>query len=887
MKHNRNPLAKAIGYALGAGMVASLALTASPVAAQDSGEEATDLDRVMVTGSRISRADIEGALPVHVIDRESIDFSGKTSVADLLRESTFNSFGSFRPQSGSSGQSFAGMDMRGLGEGRTLILVDGRRAPMAPNYGNAQDLNAIPIAAVERIEILSDGASAVYGSDAIGGVINIITRKDFTGVEFMYGQGYPKEEGGDTREASALFGIAGDRGQMMIGTSVNDRDIVFQRDRPWSAGGASQYANNFLYPHGVFLDHPTNGPGVPGDGCTGPGFFVNPENGQCLYDFTSDAADEAEIKNRSLFVRASYEINNDWSTYMNASVSRVRSFGRYAPVPSSPWPGVFPQLPAGTPNHPATPPSEGGLNPDWDTYQDWAGQDLAFIHRFAALGPRDSHIDNNVYDVDVGVDGHYANWDVNAGFRHSEYRYYEHGENYVVGNLAQIHINSGAYNIYDPYATPDDISNAMITTTARRGHFTQRELYASASTNFGDLHGGPIGFAVGLEYRDEIHADLYDSMSEGGEVVGSAGASSSGDRDVTAAFFEFLFPILDNFEVGIAGRYDDYSDYGSDFSPKVSLRYQPLDELTLRASYGEGFAAPSLDVLTQNPAFSAASIVHPATAEWQGIPQDRWDRAIQVTTYSMGNSELESETSEQFSFGVAYAPSGWISGSLDYYNIKIQDSLSFNSVGTIAACLEGRSSNCPPGLSIFDPSLPYPDPSLGLGIAYGPDGEIRWAQTGYANRGTIKTDGLDLNVQTSFDFGDAGRLTNELQVGYVLTYKVNDSGNIAGEWDQPEIRAQLNNRWSIGDFALGWNIKYIDSQKDSPSSRDVGTPSWTTHDLQVNWYAPWNARLAVGVDNVGNKMPPIDQAHPSQRGFSYGMYNGYGRIPYFRYTQSF
>src|SRR5699024_7452678 len=128
----------------------------------------------------------------------------------------------------------------------------------------------------------------------------------------------------------------------------------------------------------------------------------------------------------------------------------------------------------------------------------------------------------------------------------------------------------------------------------------------------------------------------------------------------TAGFFELLFPVLDSFEIGLAGRYDDYSDYGSNFSPKVSLRFQPLDELTLRASYGEGFAAPSLDILTMSPAFDAAGIAHPPTAEWQGIPEEDWEDQIQVTTYRIGNSELESETSEQFSFGVAYAPTDWI-----------------------------------------------------------------------------------------------------------------------------------------------------------------------------------------------------------------------------------
>lgn len=881
MKHNRNPLAKAISYALGAGMIASLAMTASPVAAQADGEEDADLDRIQVTGSRISRADIEGALPVTVIDREDIDFSGKTSVADLLQDTTFNSFGSFRPQSGSSAQSWAGLNLRGLGSGRTLILIDGKRAPLGPQIGGAQDLNVIPIAAVERVEILTDGASAIYGSDAIGGVVNIITRKDFSGAEFMYGQGRPKEEGGDTREASAVMGIAGDRGQIMVGAGLTDRDIIFARDREWSSNSFSAYSNNFINSlGGDFYVNPVHGIAVPADGCTGPGFVVS--EGQCLYEHSLVDAHEAELKNRSLFARGTYEINSDWSTYLNASVTRATSFGRYAPAPTSPWPGTFPHLAAGSPNHPATPPSEGGLNPFWEDYQDKAGQDLWFIHRFAALGTRDGNTDNNAYDLTAGVQGHYEGWDLDFGYRHSQSKFYDVGLNYPVGGLAQGFIDSGVYNIYDPFSVDEDIANSMIATILRSSEFSTRELFASASTSFGELQGGPIGFAVGVEYRDEIYADIYDSLSEGGQIVGSAGNSAAGDRDVTAGFFELLFPVLDNFEIGLAGRYDDYSDYGSDFSPKVSLRFQPLDELTLRASWGEGFAAPTLDILTQKPAFSAESIAHEPTAEFLGTPGE----SVQVSTYSISNPDLESETSKQFSIGAAYAPTDWINGSIDYYNIELTDSISSISLSTIVRCLEGRTENCPPGLSEYPAGSPFqPTPEFGLGAAFGPNGEIRWAQTGFANLGTLKSDGLDVNIRTNFDFGEAGRLNNELQLGRVLSYKVDSGANVIGELGLPKFRLHLNNRWSVGDFAFAWNIRVIDKQNEKAQDEDENTPSWVTHNVQANWYAPWNARISVGVDNVGNKMPPIDQG--LLRGFNDELYNGYGRIPYLRYTQSF
>ena len=242
---NFNQLSGAIRFALLAGAASTFA--AVPAFAQETEESAATLDTIEVTGSRIKRADVEGALPITVINRAQIDASGEISVADYLRATTFNSFGSIRPQSGSSAQATAGIGLRGLGEGRTLVLIDGRRAPVAAATGTFQDINAIPLAAVERIEILSDGASAIYGSDAIGGVVNIITRKDFNGAEFSYGRGMPSRAGGDTENASIIFGASSDRGRVLAGISMNDRDIVFQRDREWSNGGASSFSNELYF----------------------------------------------------------------------------------------------------------------------------------------------------------------------------------------------------------------------------------------------------------------------------------------------------------------------------------------------------------------------------------------------------------------------------------------------------------------------------------------------------------------------------------------------------------------------------------------------------------------------------------------------------------------
>jgi iron complex outermembrane recepter protein len=880
-----NQLRLAVRAALAAGALAT-AVAAPSAFAQ---EAAADLDRVQVTGSRIKRTDIEGALPVTVIDRETIELSGFTSVADILRNTPFNSQGSFRPQSGSSAQSWAGLSLRGLGEGRTLILVDGRRAPVAPNVGGAQDLNAIPLAAVERIEILTDGASAVYGSDAIGGVVNIITRKDFSGVELMYGFGDPAPKGGDTEEGSVIMGISGEKGRLMAGASYNNRDIVFQRDRAWSSGGASVFSNNFApandspgslygFAPGAFLAHPTFGSIVPGDGCTGPGFSSS--DIRCFYDFTALAADEASIKNESLFARGSYDINMDWSLYMGAGVSRVTSFGRYAPVPSSPWPGGQPFIPVGSPNHPANPNGfNAGNTADYDPTRP------VFVrHRFAALGPRDSNTDANVYDLNVGAEGRYAGFDIDFGLRSTESQFNDLGRNYVVGPIAQSFIESGRYNIYDPFSVDAATANSMIATISRSANYRLREGYANAATDLFEMTHGTVQIAFGGEYRDEQYEDLYDSLSEGGQIVGSAGNSAGGGRYATAFFVEALFPLLPDLDVTLAARYDDYSDYGSDTSPKISFRWQPLAELTFRGSYGEGFAAPSLDILTAQPTFSANGVIDPQTNAAFGVAPGT---STQVTNWVISNPNLDSENSEQFSLGVAYEPFDWLSGSLDWYSIEIDGRIAAVGPQQLVNCDLGTTQNCPPGLSVLPANVTPPQLGLGLGVARDPnDGSIVYLQRGFTNLGTLETDGLDLNLTTNFNFGEWGRVTNDLLVSYVSSYKIDGSPNLAGDASYPEFRAILANQYTYGDFVFAWNINWIASQDGTfadPQGKD--TPSWVTNDVQANWFAPWNGRVTLGATNVFDKEPPIDFGFG--RGYNFDLYNGYGRLVYARYTQNF
>lgn len=873
MKFKRNSLGAAVQACLLVGATGALLVPLSAFAQES--EQAQTLDRVEVTGSRLKRADIEGAVPVTVIDRAVIDASGHVSVADVLRDATFSSFGNFRPQSGSSAQAVADVDLRGIGSDRTLVLIDGRRAPYAPSTGTSADLNTVPLAAVERIEILSDGASALYGSDAIGGVVNIILRKDYEGAEFRYGRGYPKSKGGDTEEASVVFGTASDRGSLLIGASTNSREMTFTRDQiGGGVRGGSFYGNNY------YLEDAANpgeegaaGGALPNYACDDPGFWRNGAN--CVFDFNSVAANEASVKNKSLFARGQWQINDDWSIYTAASYSNANSFGRYAPTP-----GVL-YVPSDTPNDPVQGDGVG-----------------AFVyHRYAAAGNRDNLVDNTSTDLTLGFQ-----WQANEktfvdfGIRRSAARFKETGRGYIVTTLAEQAAADGTYNLNDPFGNPQQVLQSFTATIGRDGKFDINEVFANATVDLFEMGGGTSAIAVGAEYREEEYADIYDSLSEAGVVAGSAGNSASGSRKISAAYAEWLFPIVSSFDVTLAARYDHYSDYGSDVSPKVSLRWQPLENLTLRASAGEGFRAPALPYLYGKRSFSAEEVqdyrsclaIGFSSPECGGDangdniadgPQGD-DTSYQIDSYSSGNTGLLSENSKQYSVGLAWDPTDWVNLTLDYYNIKIEDRIRLIEYQEL--------------VDFDNRGLPLPD---GTSVIRRGNGSIAEINTAYANEGDLKTTGLDFNLRTRFDLGNWGRMENWLQLAHVLDYEVTDGivkKDRLGWVTAPENRGSLRNTWTFGDVSFNWNVNYIGSQENPEEIPDFGyiaagpgvrVGGYATNDVSLNYNAPWNGSITLGVNNVGDRYPEL--VGYDNRPWNFYLYDAYGRTVYFRYTQKF
>ena len=824
----------------------AVAVTSMPVVAQDA-------QRVEVTGSRIKRADTEGALPVTVVSREQLEASGAVTVADFMRTVSFASFGNFRPQSGSSAQSFSEVNLRGLGSRRTLVLVDGRRVAKSPNVGDAADINSIPMAAVERIEILTDGASAIYGSDAIGGVVNVIMRKDFEGGVLRYGQTSPSVKGGDREEMSAVFGLSSDRGRMLIGASSNNREIIWQRDSPLgTVRGASSFSNNFFTDTGAFIE--AVGGQSTCESIDGNNLFYY-SGGRCRYDFSGTAADEAETGNKSIFGRGEVTINDDWSAYFNGSVVRNTSFGRYAPVPG------FVLIEQGTAAWNLMSPAAQAAN---------AGRDVYLGHRFAAGGNRDTESDGQLYDVQVGLKGVVAGWDVDFGMRKTVSQYYEIGRGYVVESLARQAIVAGDYDILDPFGADPLVLAGFTTTTGRDSVWDQKEFYASATRDLFKMGGGTAAIFLGAEYREENYSDIYDSLSEGGVVLGSAGNSAGGGREVTSLAGELLLPLTKSLDAPISARYEKYSDYGSDFSPKVALRFQPMSNLTLRASYGKGFSAPTLPQLTQKPSFSADSIVDEQHCLADGNTQAVCDGnpSFQINGLVISNPALTSESATQFALGGVWDITPNFSIDLTYWDIKITDVISNISAQTLVNRDNGSSSlPIPAGLSVTR------DPATGF---------ITQVVRGATNEGELVRQGIDLKADLQHKYSGLGTFRHSLVYSHLVKASTNGV-SFEGEFGAPKDRATLTNRWLLGPFATTWAVNYIGKNGDD----GVGfVGSYVTHDLQVKWDTPVKGvSLTLGALNLGGKLPQAVSSDTRQ--FNFDLYDQYGKQWYGRLEAKF
>lgn len=820
-----------------------------------------DMLRVNVTGSNIRVSEKEGASAVQVITAKELKASGKTSVSDVLRAISANSGNSYNEQyTGSFSAGTSGLSLRGIGQQNTLILVNGRRVA---SYATAQDLqqtfvdlNSLPMAAVQRIEVLKDGASSVYGSDAVAGVVNIILYKEFTGTDITAQWGGSTQGTGQHEKSAALqtgFGKLEEDGYSVVfSVDAQQRDKLQQSDVAWlrdadfrkqQRGSLGWNVTNY-----AGADPTQTLGGVRGPLQLVPYSAINPDGaGQVLaYNPSPYETLIPGIQRIHSSLRGTVKLNADTEAYVDLlhSYSRAdQTFSAPLTVSSSlrAWnngtkrlDAIPVVLPVGHPNNPGATP-------------------LPFTATLFDLGPRLKQDKVTFYRALAGAKGTLAGWDWDTAVAHSSSKLEETVQNFVNRYEFQKVLADGSYNFFDQSQNSEAVRNRLRLSTLRPAESTLDTVDFSAAKDIWHLPAGPLGFAAGFQWRREKMDSQTSTAVLSGTELRPALNIIEGSRSVSALFAEFNVPVVKNLSVNVAGRADHYSDFGNAFSPKASARYQAAPWLLLRGTVSRAFRAPSLPEITDSTAVSYTGVIDPRDPLTPTLSRG-------VTVITIANPALRPERSKNLNLGVVISPTSSSSIGLDYYRIRQE-----GVIGTESAT------------TTLDNELTSPEK-----VARGADGRITTLYRQFRNQGQRDVSGIDLDLRQRFGDQDWGKLTLAGQLSRVLRFAeplsdgaplTNGAGtNYFGSI--PKWRGVTSATWEQGKWSstLTWN--YVGSYAQN-THLDESVAAFSTFDVTSNWQVTPKANVTFIVQNLANKRAPWDY---SASGFDYTQADPRGRF---------
>ncbi|HEU0224059.1 MAG TPA: TonB-dependent receptor [Steroidobacteraceae bacterium] len=869
----RTPLAYAIRLAIGGAAGLSAALAAPAVLAQG------DEEGVVVIGSRIARsADFEGPSPILTVDREAIENSGYQNLQQLLEKIPVNGNGAFSTRGNnqdSTANGAASISLRGLGADATLVLVNGRRVAISSFAEsvttNFVDINTIPVAAIERVEVLKDGASAVYGSDAVAGVINIVLRKDFDGFEVTAGYGDVTSGSSSETTASAIWGTSGDDSNvtMIFDYFKNSTLFNFERGRIGSADnsafGGADFRSSRGYPGRFFVDDGMGGTTILRD----PACPVGSIAGQtCLYDYGPWNLLVPEAERTGMLLLGRKGMGAGIELFTEIAVQHNTSIAQGAPTPLDETAGLTLN------NHPDDP----------------FGGDATGISRYRTVdaGARQWDIETDNLRAVVGLRGEFNDWRWEVGAQRARSESTQTGDKtqgWVRTDFLQQQLDLGLYNPFGGVQNPASVIDAITTNLVRQGKSNLSLYDATITGPLFEMGAGQVMMAAGLEYRDERITDVPDDQFQRGLIFGTESVSAAAQRDNWSAFVEFSFPLLETLELQVAGRYDDYSDFGDTTNPKVALRWAPMDSFALRASWGEGFRAPSLAQIGLGP--SQESEFFQDTFGCADNPVYCANTDFQINF--SGNPDLQPEESETFNIGAVWQPTGATSVSLDFWDIQQDNKI--DEVPRIfiynQECNNQASTVCVRG-------APLPGDTLG---------PLQFIRSSFRNIGSQSAQGVDLAVYHNMGLGD-GSLTLGLDWTHLLEFDkvllgsdglTFETQEFAGEYEYPEDRIALTGDYRLGDWAVGTRVNYISSFNDwrdlSPSAlAPVGSvDSFTTVNFQFAYTGFENTKISLFLDNAFDEEVPVCvcDGDTDVYGFVSAIHNPRGRFWSLRTTYSF
>jgi iron complex outermembrane receptor protein len=919
--------------ALGLGFGSALALGSTVALAQPQ----VQLEAVEVTGSSIKRINAESALPVVVLRREEIARTGATSVVDLMNRLPLVQNTTVESTAvGAVTFGFAGISLHNLGESRTLVLLNGHRLTQ---FGGqdlqggqaAVDLNAIPLSAIERIEILSDGASALYGADAIGGVVNFITKRDVTEGDVTIGFSSPKGGAREKRiSATKGFGSMQDDGyNVMLSFGHDERTALVATSRSYASTGQLYFGANgksYRFQNLSASSIPANvtddtftliNPYQRLNGTCAPKSFRVVDaggNDYCGYDYISDQEIYPERK-RDNFMGSINKQLGDHQLFLDLLASRTTEIDRVAPAA-----GSFFIIPAGSALH------DRYLLPTGIT-----GDSFGF-YRVSDLGKRVGDNTSKFYDLALGSRGVLAGWDYKAAVTQSQ----SDVRNNISGSPGALAIGrlleSG---LLDPFVLPGQQSaagQAALNGTNYTGYFTggvAKLLTAqlSGSRSLAELPAGSLLLGAGVNFNRESFRSKPSLFAQGrlaDPVAGTLCDPTSPDpllacdlrfdvpgafqpydvsRNSFGTFAELIIPATKSLEFGLAARYDHYSDFGSATTAKGSFRWTPTRSLLLRGSIGTGFRAPTVpQVNAPRQPFGLTSGFYDCTAELQAqaTAQGATCRpdGSQYDLVAGGNKDLQPEKSRQATIGIRVEPAAWLSAGADLWHVQIR-----NTVGQLN---EQVVFNNP---SLFAGSFTtVQDTASGT--------KLLAFLNENRNLGKSYSTGLDFDVSARNRVG-WGDLTSQL----LLTYMIREDrqlqpggpyfssiGNYAelgsvtfrwkGRWQTTLKTGNWINTLGI-NFKSGYNdqlttVEVLDAAGNVTGSEDIRlrVPTYYTMDLQSQWTPIKNFFVTFGVLNVFDRDPPLSLAISGiNKGFVFGYddryYDPRGRTFYLNATYKF
>jgi iron complex outermembrane receptor protein len=819
-------------------------------------EAAQPVQQVVITGSNLKRTDKEGPAPVSVMTAQDIKDTGVTTVADLMK--LVPSMGSDTNQDFSSGSGFAKgvatASLRGLGSSSTLVLLNGRRvtpAPYAdPNKGNSvlYDLNSIPVSAIERVEILQDGASAVYGSDAIGGVINFILKKNFNGAEIAVRDGMNNEREFKKKGATATFGhgnLDTDGYTFMVTADLNQRGRTARRDAKEGmeyeqlqilngrfksdySSSASQYpiyfkertpgSKNFGVTLATAKTNMQFNLGCPASeqitGGDKDGILpTSTLYGRTFCNYNADQFLEAQGagKDGNILSHGEFKLGGELTAFADLAYSRAQRDYTTAPITigtgsvttftstgvGTPFQAI---LPIGHPDNPF-PDARASVN-----------------YRFTGLpgGTRDINQGTRAL---AGLRGSNLGWDWESAllWNRADNTDITYGRLFLPTLNKLMTGTSLAQLNADPTLGHD-------ATTKNVSQIAQWDV--KATTEFGHLPGGAVGLAVGAEVRRESIKLNPDSVVASGQIYGLANTILDSSRDVKSAFLEARTPVLKNLEFDFAGRYDKYPTLKGNFVPKVGGKWTLSDKFAIRGTYAEGFRAPSLSQVTAGGAqYFLSNVWDPKRCEADGATPKpgatTTDCAKSLAGTGGFNPNLKPETSKSWNLGFIFSPTSQFDFTVDFYRVALKDQI---NLGTASQALKQEdlvpknvSRDTNPANFILDANgKPIPG-----------TGPLLMVATPWQNQGMIEMRGADFEGHLRTKLGEWGSLSTTLRAGYLGSVRIqpfegdnttNVAGSYPGTYDwylpggaapNPRWKSSVSTTWKLADHAVNVSVNYV------------------------------------------------------------------------------